>query len=303
MGAGGLLGVNRRRVRVGLEIAGEARRVEADRRGVRREILVAKRLLVLEESVVHLPELPLGRSGFGRLGRVLRVRVRVGARRVTEHEAKAVAEAPLQLLHDGVGATAVVALEVTVFDQRDRRSRRTEGVIARADGALEQDDGGMGHGGLLGRYYHAPPRPPPRMCVPRGQPPAGALATRREAAANHPSATRPFRATTSTRGPPCCNAIEGTRATRAPRRTSTDRSEGYGEVCHARASSRAPQGEGRDPQEDRRRTGDEGCASPHVGRRRTGDEGIATGARGRGEGSPETRTPRSPRATDDSARA
>ncbi len=96
---------------------------------------------------MHLPELPLGGGRLRRLGGVLSVRVRVRARRVSAEDDAKVSRRTLfpQLLDHRIGATAVVALEVAVFDQGDRRRFSAAHVIGRANWIFEQNGGCVGH--------------------------------------------------------------------------------------------------------------------------------------------------------------
>jgi hypothetical protein len=74
-----------------LEIFLEARRVKPEPGGVAPQRLVVEVVLVLVEEVVHLPEAPLRRRGFGGLGRAAGVRVHGVEGKVPEHEAQTVA--------------------------------------------------------------------------------------------------------------------------------------------------------------------------------------------------------------------
>ena len=64
------------------QLVPEAVDVEAELGGVAREIARRQLALVSEQDVVHLPELALGRGGFGRFGRELRAGVDVVERQV-----------------------------------------------------------------------------------------------------------------------------------------------------------------------------------------------------------------------------
>ena len=109
------------------QLVGEPVDVEAELAGVADEIRRHQRVLVLEQQVVHLPELALRRRRLGRLGRELGVRVDVGERQVAEDVAQVVAELRHDLAHDRLGAAAEGALEVAVLDERDGRARRSRG--------------------------------------------------------------------------------------------------------------------------------------------------------------------------------
>ena len=69
-----------------LELAVEAQGIEAQIRGVAAKVPIGERALILEEHVVHLPELALRGGGFGGLRGALRVRVDVAQREMSEHE-------------------------------------------------------------------------------------------------------------------------------------------------------------------------------------------------------------------------
>src|SRR5207237_1076746 len=71
-----------------VELSPEAGRVEAQVTRVLDQVVVVQRELALEQAVVHLPELPLRARRFGRLRRVLGVRMALAQREVTEHEAQ-----------------------------------------------------------------------------------------------------------------------------------------------------------------------------------------------------------------------
>ena len=119
-----------------------------------------------EEPVVHLPERPLVAGGLRRLRGELGVGVYVVQRQVAPH----VADAPVareQLAHDGLGLTAVGALEVAVLDDRHRRLLRPADVVALGiDRVLQVDDrvGGAEQqpGAARGRERRRDPEDQPR---------------------------------------------------------------------------------------------------------------------------------------------
>jgi hypothetical protein len=116
-----------------VEVAPKPLGIEAQLLGMPDELLVVERRLLVEETVVQLPEFALDPCRFGRLGRVLGVRVLFAQREVAEHHPQAIAQAPPELLDDRVGHAAERALEVAIFDQRNRRVGRAEGLVALAD--------------------------------------------------------------------------------------------------------------------------------------------------------------------------
>src|SRR5207248_375392 len=68
----------------------------------------------------------------------LGVRVLLTQRKMPEHEPNLASELLQHTLQRGVGAAAKRALEVAVLHQRHRSLRRSQHVIARADGGYEQ---------------------------------------------------------------------------------------------------------------------------------------------------------------------
>jgi len=120
------------------ELAREPLDVEPEGVGVRDEILVAQRVLVLEEPVVHLPEPALGAGGLGGLRRQLGVRMHVRQGEVAIDEAQALAHPPAHLVHDRMRRAAVGTLVVAVLQQRDGCRHGAADVIAlRGDGQHE----------------------------------------------------------------------------------------------------------------------------------------------------------------------
>ena len=95
--------------------------------------------LILEQQIVHLPELSLAARSVGSLRGVHRMRVRRFDREMAKHEADVIAE-PLEHELDGRrGLFAGRAFEVAVLDDRDARMLRAERVIDGADGNCEID--------------------------------------------------------------------------------------------------------------------------------------------------------------------
>ena len=105
------------------DVAAEALHVEPEAGGVALDVLVLELALVLEEEIVHLPELSLVARGDRRASRRERVRVRAGERVVLEDEPHAPLELAQQLLEQRMGAAAVGALEVAELDDGDLRHR------------------------------------------------------------------------------------------------------------------------------------------------------------------------------------
>ena len=119
---------------------GEAVDVEAELLGVADQVVRAKRVLVLEQEVVHLPERALVGGRLGGLGGELGVRVDVVERQVPPDVAD-VAEVAQELADDRLRLAAVGALEVAVLDDRDRRVERPADVVAlRIDVDVEVDE-------------------------------------------------------------------------------------------------------------------------------------------------------------------
>ena len=97
--------------------------------GVADQVFGRQCVLVVEQLVVHRPELALAGGGLGGLGGELRVRVHVGERQVPPHVAQ-VTVAGQQLADHRLGPAAVGAFEVAVLHQRDRCPVRAAHMIA-----------------------------------------------------------------------------------------------------------------------------------------------------------------------------
>ena len=112
-----------------LQLAVEARDVQADRRSVVSQLGVAQLVLVGKEAVVHLPEAILCAGGLRGLRGGRSPGVQTGQRHVAEDEAKLIAEVREQLVYHRVGLATVGALEIAVFDERDARFRCAAHVV------------------------------------------------------------------------------------------------------------------------------------------------------------------------------
>src|SRR5712671_2086656 len=93
-------------------------------------MFVIERPLMFKEGIMHLPELILCPCCFSRLGRLLGVLMYLRQREVTKDKAQPISELPLELLHDGIGLTAIRALIVAVFYEGDGCGHRPLNVIA-----------------------------------------------------------------------------------------------------------------------------------------------------------------------------
>lgn len=100
-----------------LDITFELVDVQAKRFGIGDQVFRAQVLLVLVQRVVHFPEFMLQPRGFGRQRRVLRVRVRVRQRKVSEHKFQISAQSLLRGFNQGVSLATIAALVVAVFYQ------------------------------------------------------------------------------------------------------------------------------------------------------------------------------------------
>jgi hypothetical protein len=114
----------------------EALGVETEGCGVLAEMLIIKGTLMLEEGVMHLPELAVGRRGLGRFRRVLGMGVDVAQGEVPVDETQLVTQLALQSLDDMVGKATVRALVIGVLDQCHRCSGWSLHVISGIDQQL-----------------------------------------------------------------------------------------------------------------------------------------------------------------------
>ena len=81
------------------------------------------------ERFVHLPEPPLFRGRLGRHRRRAGTRVDGAARKVPEDESQFVAQPLPQFFDNRQCVQAIRAFVIAIFDQRDRRIGRANGMI------------------------------------------------------------------------------------------------------------------------------------------------------------------------------
>ena len=79
---------------------------------------------------MHLPKLSLSARGFRGLSRELRVRMRIGERKIAKGETELMAQLLLKRFHDAVGCAAVRALIIAILQHLDRCVVRTLNVVA-----------------------------------------------------------------------------------------------------------------------------------------------------------------------------
>src|SRR6202521_3116015 len=89
--------------------------------------------LLLEESIVHFPELALRAGRLCRLGGILRVRMHLGERHVAEDETQLRTHPFGNGLNHRMYVSAVRALIVAIFNQSDRSVFRALRMVALAD--------------------------------------------------------------------------------------------------------------------------------------------------------------------------
>src|SRR5712692_6102956 len=135
--AGEEVAAHPRRIRSCFESGDEARHVQAADLRVASEIRIVQRVLILEQRVVHLPELPLRAGGFGGFRRVLGVRMNLGEREIAVDKTKAAAHDTQHFGDDGMCRAAMRTLIVAILDQRDRRVVGAQAVIVFKNGRSE----------------------------------------------------------------------------------------------------------------------------------------------------------------------
>ena len=86
--------------------------------------------LILEEQIVHGPELPLRTGTLGSLGRLKRMRMRCLLGEMSVREAHSVLEALQEQLDSRSGLLADGTFEVAVLHHRDRGMRISQEVVS-----------------------------------------------------------------------------------------------------------------------------------------------------------------------------
>src|SRR5207302_9438283 len=84
------------------------------------QVRILKSMLVMEDSIMHLPEFPLRRSALGSESRVERVRMNLDEREVAIDKAQLVPEFLLQGSHHMSRLARIGAFVVAILHQRDR---------------------------------------------------------------------------------------------------------------------------------------------------------------------------------------
>jgi hypothetical protein len=75
---------------------------------------------MLEEVIMHLPELLLDGGSFRGLGGMLSMRVALGQGKVPKDKAQPIAQPSLNLFDDGIGLPTIGTLIIAVFHQGHR---------------------------------------------------------------------------------------------------------------------------------------------------------------------------------------
>ena len=125
-------------VETGVQFVAEAGDVELQLGGILGEMVQFELVLMPEQQIVHFPELSLSGGGLGGLGGEAGLGMEFGQRKVPETELQLLTVSGDDLLHDRMGAPAMRALIVAVFDQYQAHLRRAEDVIARAQRQRER---------------------------------------------------------------------------------------------------------------------------------------------------------------------
>ena len=124
-----------RGVRAARKLVVEARAVQADGLRVLSEMRVIERALVLEQGMVHFPEVSLRRGSFGGFGRAFGMGMRLPVMgKLRKHRSEAAIRADVCTAFT-IGSTqaAMRAFVVAVLDERDRGGRWSRAVIAVGD--------------------------------------------------------------------------------------------------------------------------------------------------------------------------
>src|SRR6266851_3611813 len=114
------------------EIRIEAREIELNGLGVLAESFRLEMLLVLEQAVMHLPELALRTRGFRGFGCQLGVGMRCDDREMPERKPDAMFEMFEHDLDAVISLRADRALKIAVFDDDYSRVRSAEDMVDRA---------------------------------------------------------------------------------------------------------------------------------------------------------------------------
>ena len=110
-----------------------AHHVQLELQRIAAKLLRLEVRLVLEQEVVHRPELSLPGRRFGSLCRTQGVRMHFLERGMPEDEPHAAGELFEEQLHDRRGLLAVGALEIPVLDEGDLGMQGAERVVGGTD--------------------------------------------------------------------------------------------------------------------------------------------------------------------------
>ena len=103
-----------------LQRLGEVRRGQIQRLRQREIERRSKLVLILVKTVMHLPELCVRAGKLGHLRRALRLRVKLGQRKIAKDEFQFLAEMLLHRLDDGVGRAAGGTFIIAILNESDR---------------------------------------------------------------------------------------------------------------------------------------------------------------------------------------
>src|ERR1700688_1845498 len=97
------------------------------------EHLLAERILVLEDQVMHLPELAMGCGKLSRFGGGLCIWMYFSQREVSKDKPQLFSQLLLKRFDDRVCMSTVRAFVVAIFNQSDRGVGGTLRVVGRSD--------------------------------------------------------------------------------------------------------------------------------------------------------------------------
>ena len=97
------------------------------------QVGILKGMLVVEDIIMHLPELPLSCGCLGGQSRVQRVGMDLGEREVAEDKAQLLPELLLDRSHDGRRLAGVGAFVVAILHESDRGGGRPLTVVSFTD--------------------------------------------------------------------------------------------------------------------------------------------------------------------------